>query len=79
VSEETVSELDRFNAPWNKQVTLQDVRHESGLRMLRIRIKEGSRFTVMDIDEDTAARWGKAMSSWAAAGERSGEQSDGQD
>lgn len=68
MSEETVSELDRFDAPWHKQVTLQDVRHESGLRMLRIRIKEGTRFTVMDIDEDTAARWGKAMSNWATAG-----------
>jgi len=79
VSEETVSELDRFDAPWNKQVTLQDVRHESGLRMLRVRIKEGSRFTVMDIDEDTASRWGKAMSSWATSGEQSDEQSDGQD
>jgi len=55
------------------------VRHESGLRMLRVRIKEGSRFTVMDIDEDTASRWGKAMSSWATSGEQSDEQSDGQD
>ena len=74
MSDETVSELDRFDAPWNKKVTLQDVRHESGLRMLRIRIKEGTRFTVMDIDEDTAARWGRAMSGWAAAGEQGGGQ-----
>jgi hypothetical protein len=73
VSEETVSELDRFDAPWNRQVTLQDVRHESGLRMLRIRIREGTRFTVMDIDEDTAARWGKAMTDWSAAGEQTGD------
>jgi hypothetical protein len=70
VSEETVNELDRFDAPWHRQVTLQDVRHESGLRMLRIRIKEGTRFTVMDIDEGTAARWGAAMTGWAAAGEQ---------
>jgi hypothetical protein len=71
VSDETVSELDRFDAPWNRQVMLQDVRHESGLRMLRIRIREGTRFTVMDIDEDTAARWGRAMSDWAADNEQS--------
>lgn len=75
MSEETVSELDRFDAPWNKQVTLQDVRHESGMRMLRIRIKEGTRFTVMDIDEGTAAHWGKAMGDWAAsASEQAGDQ-----
>lgn len=74
MSEETVSQLDRFDAPWNKQVMLQDVRHDSGLRMLRIRIKEGTRFTVMDIDEATAAHWGKLMADWAAAGEQEGKQ-----
>lgn len=74
MSEETVSQLDRFDAPWHKQVTLQDVRHDSGLRMLRIRIKEGTRFTVMDIDEATAAHWGKLMSDWATAGEKEGGQ-----
>lgn len=74
MSEETVSQLDRFDAPWNKQVTLQDVRHDSGLRMLRIRIKEGTRFTVMDIDEATAAHWGKLMADWSAAGEQEGGQ-----
>lgn len=79
MSEETVSELDRFDAPWNRQVTLQDVRFESGLRMLRIRIKEGTRFTVMDIDEATAARWGKAMSDWAVSGEAPDEQANGRD
>ena len=74
MSEETVGELDRFEAPWNRQVTLQDVRHDSGLRMLRIRIKEGARFTVMDIDEATAAHWGRVMADWAAAGEPEGGQ-----
>jgi len=65
VSEETVTPLDDFPAPWNKHVTLQSVQHDSGLRMLRIRIKEGARFTVMDIDEETAVRWGAAMAGWA--------------
>jgi hypothetical protein len=65
VSEETVTPLDGFPAPWNKEVILQAVEHDSGLRMLRIRIKEGTRFTVMDIDEETAMRWGKTMTGWA--------------
>jgi len=65
VSAETVTPLDSFPAPWNREVTLQAVRHDSGLRMLRIRIKEGKRFTVMDIDEETARRWGEAMTGWA--------------
>ena len=66
MSGETVSPLDEFAAPWNKQVTLQAVVHDSGLRMLRIRIKEGTRFTVLDIDRETATRWAGAMAGWAA-------------
>lgn len=68
MNDEEVREIDRFEAPWNKQVTLQDVRYESGLRMLRLRIREGKRFTVMDIDQETAARWATVMQDWAAAG-----------
>jgi hypothetical protein len=44
--------------------------------MLRVRIKEGTRFTVMDIDEATAAHWGKAMSDWAQSGGQAGKQQD---
>ncbi len=68
MSAETVTPLDSFPTPWNKEVVLQAVLHDSGLRMLRIRIKEGKRFTVMDVDEETAARWGRAMTDWARSG-----------
>ena len=67
MSDETVSELDSFAAPWGKEIKLQAVLHDSGLRMLRIRIKEGSRFTVLDIDAQTATRWAAAMTGWAGA------------
>ncbi len=65
VNDEAVSTLDQFPAPYGRQVTLDNVEHESGLRMLRIHIREGRRFTVMDIDADTAARWATVMSTWA--------------
>jgi hypothetical protein len=65
VSDETVTPLDDFDAPYGRRVKLQDVLHESGLRMLRVRIREGSRFTIMDLDGETASRWGAAMARWA--------------
>lgn len=65
MSAETVSGLDAFDAPYGRQVVLQDVVHESGLRLLRVRIREGRRFTVIDIDQSTAARWGRTMLDWA--------------
>jgi len=65
VSDERVSTIDQFAAPYGRQVTLDSVEHESGLHMLRIRIREGGRFTIMDIDKDTAMRWATIMSTWA--------------
>ena len=63
--ETTVTRLDRFSAPYGKEVTLENVAYENGMRVLRIHIREGNRFTVMYIDEDTASNWGKIMTDWA--------------
>ncbi len=38
-----------------------------GTPFLRVRIREGRRFTVFDIDAGTAADWAGAMAAWAAA------------
>lgn len=62
---ETVRELDSFDAPYGRQIVIQEVRHDSGLNMLRIRIREGSRFTILDLDAATAERWSAIMSTWA--------------
>lgn len=62
---ETVTPLEDFKAPYGRQVALEDIVHESGMRLLRIRIREGTRFTVMELDPDTAAHWGKSMLKWS--------------
>jgi len=64
--EATVTKLNRFSAPYGKEVTLENVAYENGMRVLRIHIREGNRFTVMDIDENTASGWGAAMTGWVA-------------
>ena len=62
-----ITKLDRFKAPLGGQeIELQQVDYESGgISLLRIRIRERSRFTVFEIDADTAARWGQALMQWA--------------
>jgi hypothetical protein len=35
------------------------------MRVLRIHIREGNRFTVMDINEEVASQWGDIMREWA--------------
>lgn len=64
---EQTTNLDRFRAPiGGQEIELQQVVYESGgMSMLRIRIRERSRFTVFEIDANTAARWGQVLLQWA--------------
>jgi hypothetical protein len=64
-----IKALDQFTAPIGKQqIELQHVDHdEGGLNMLRIRIREGKRFTIFDIDPNTAKHWASVMQDWADA------------
>lgn len=49
-----------------QQIELQEIDYETGgIPLLRVRIREGQRFTVFDIDPDTANAWSKAMRAWA--------------
>ncbi len=57
----------KFSAPFGQQIELQDVAMEDGVRLVRVRIRERSRFTVFDIDPATADAWGRAMREWALA------------
>ena len=66
MSDEVVKELDKIDAPYGRKIVLESVEHASGMSMLRIRIREGGRFTVLEIDEETARRWSAAMTSWAS-------------
>ena len=42
------SELGTIDAPYNKQVRLQDIDFDGTMHLMRITIKEGSRFTQLD-------------------------------
>jgi len=65
----TITALDQFTVPLGgQQIELQQIDHaEGGMSMLRVRIREGKRFTIFDIDAGTAAKWAAAMQNWAKA------------
>lgn len=65
MSVETVTGLDIFPAPYGREITLENVSYDNGMRVLRIRIREGRRFTVVDVDEKTARHWAGVMAAWA--------------
>jgi hypothetical protein len=64
VNGESKTRIGTIVAPYRREVWLDDVRFESGMRLLRLTIKEGNRFTQLDLDEGTADQWGQAMLDW---------------
>lgn len=65
----TLTPVDSLHAPLGRQdIELQQVDFaHGGMSLLRIRIREGRRFTVFDIDPATAMRWGEGMLTWGRA------------
>ena len=69
------TELAKFAVPLgSQQIELQQIDHvEGGMSLLRIRIREGKRFTIFDIDPGTARHWAALMQQWAATQESAGQ------
>jgi hypothetical protein len=62
-----ITSLEKFTVPLGGQeVELQQVDFDTGgMSFLRTRIREKSRFTIFDIDPQTAEHWGQALLRWA--------------
>lgn len=70
--------LDKFPAtPFRQEIELQQVRHEAGFSTLRLRIREGKRFTIFEIDKETAHYWGNALMNWSKSQEEGAAKSAG--
>lgn len=67
---DNIRSIEKFRVPiGNQEIELQQISYAAGgMPLLRVRIREGSRFTVFEIDSQTAKRWGQAMLSWAQSG-----------
>lgn len=65
----TTTTIEQLQVPLGGQeIELQQIDFAvGGMSMLRVRIREGRRFTIFDLDPATARAWGDAMSRWAQA------------
>ncbi|TXT38104.1 MAG: hypothetical protein FD135_3062 [Comamonadaceae bacterium] len=63
----TLTPLAKLTIPiGGQEIELQQLDYEAGgMSMLRTRIREKSRFTVFDIDAQSAQLWGEALLRWA--------------
>lgn len=64
-----LTNVDRFTVPLGGQeIVLDQLVHDAGgMALLRVRIRERTRFTIFDIDPLTAKAWGEALVRWSAA------------
>lgn len=63
----TLTPLEKFTIPLGGQVIeLQQLDYDSGgMSLLRTRIREKSRFTVFEMDPQSARLWGETLLRWA--------------
>lgn len=63
-----INSLCKLKVPLGGQeIELQQLDHDAGgMSLMRIHIRERSRFTIFEIDPLTARDWGEAMTQWAA-------------
>ena len=67
MSDSVKTPLKTISAPYGRQIRLEDVAYESGMKLLRVTIREGGRYTILEIDAATAVDWGEEMRKWAQA------------
>ncbi len=65
MSDSVKTPLKTIPAPYGRQIRLDEVAYESGMKLLRVTIREGGRYTILEIDAATAAEWGEEMRKWA--------------
>ncbi len=63
--QEQISDLSDYELPFGRTINLKEVEYETGLKMLRLTIKEGRRFTVIEIDQQSAKSLGNDFLSWS--------------
>lgn len=57
--------LAEFDAPYGRRVRLDEVVYPSGMKLLRVTIQEGARYTILELDAATATLWADEMARWA--------------
>ena len=65
MSDSVKTRLKTIAAPYGREVRLDGVAYASGMKLLRVTIREGGRYTVLEIDAATAMEWADEMRRWA--------------
>ena len=59
--DEQITDLCQLDLPFRRIAMLREVKYESGMRMLRLVLREGRRITQIDLDTEAAVALGEAL------------------
>lgn len=62
---EDLREIAAYDLPYRRKAELKEFTYDSGMKMLRLILREGHRITQVELDADTAAALSDAMGDWA--------------
>jgi hypothetical protein len=69
--------MESIDAPFGEVVELRQILHDSGVPLLRVIIRDGGRYTKIELDPATAHRWGHMMTRWAQTTVEQAQDTDG--
>lgn len=68
MDDEKLTPLHELALPWGRHLQVSELEYESGMKMLRLRFREGKhRFTIVDLDTASVAALSEMLAAWTAA------------
>ena len=57
--------MEQITAPFGQVIELRQIFHDSGVRLLRVIIRDGAKYVTLELDPASAHAWGTQMVQWA--------------
>ncbi len=57
--------MDQITAPFGQVIEIRQILHDSGVRLLRVIIRDGGKYFTLELDPASAYAWGNQMVEWA--------------
>ncbi|MCI2400147.1 hypothetical protein [Aliiroseovarius subalbicans] len=64
---EPIRDIAKYELPYMRRAELREAEFDSGMKMLRLVLREGKRITQVDLDPETARAIAAEMTAWAEA------------
>lgn len=65
MDDETLRDIAELELPFGRRAKVREVTFDSGLRMIRLVLREGKRITQVDLDEESARKLSDVLATTA--------------